>query len=407
MHTAAPISAKVRTVLRWVEWGLMAHTVVANFLSPDFSRSPAGYGQLFVFLVVIGALSWRLPTERSLTYRRLYVAAGMSLLLLSNIAQLENSELFSFTIIKACLLLPRVDVILSTAIFCSLRLGYFSQMLPTLIEEAKANMQDAQRYLNPQRIRLEAFLDITVTSTFIVLMGFIFAAEQRSRRRAQVLASKVEKLATQLERSRIARDIHDSLGHSLTTLDVQLALADRYHHEGINEGSRHKLQQAIATSQQLAAQCLTEARQSLRTIHEANFDLEAALLTLSEQMHSSLAVNLNVKLNVKASPLPQQLSYQLYLICKEGLANVQKHANATKAMLSVVHTKDKIVLTIEDNGSGFEVGKVTTGYGLQGMKERSQLLGGQLTVDSAPGQGTQLQLTVPLQQTLHRAQSKS
>ncbi|MEL7523207.1 MAG: sensor histidine kinase, partial [Cyanobacteria bacterium J06553_1] len=201
--------------------------------------------------------------------------------------------------------------------------------------------------------------------------------------------------------------IHDSLGHSLTTLYVQLALADRYHHEGIDEVSRHKLQQAIATSQQLAAQCLTEARQSLRTIHEANFDLEAALLTLSEQMHSSLAVNLNVKLNVKASPLPQQLSYQLYLICKEGLANVQKHANATKAMLSVVHTKDKIVLTIEDNGSGFEVGKVTTGYGLQGMKERSQLLGGQLTVDSAPGQGTQLQLTVPLQQTLNRAQSTS
>lgn len=225
-----------------------------------------------------------------------------------------------------------------------------------------------------------------------MLLGFVFVAEQRSRYRAEKLAVEVEELATKLERSRIARDIHDSLGHTLTTLDVQLALVDRYAQDMPENQVSPKLQKAIARSQQLATQCLSEARESLRTIRESNFDLASALTEFGKDMQKTFALEVCVQL----PSLPQQLSYQLYLIAKEGLINVQKHANATSVTLLLEAKKNEVILTLTDNGCGFEQAKVKNGYGLQGIRERSQLLGGRLTVHSSPSQGTRLQVVVPL-----------
>ncbi|MEO0884815.1 MAG: ATP-binding protein [Cyanobacteria bacterium J06648_10] len=84
------------------------------------------------------------------------------------------------------------------------------------------------------------------------------------------------------------------------------------------------------------------------------------------------------------------------LIAKEGLINVQKHAKATTATLLLEAKEDEVVLTLTDNGCGFEPVEMQKGYGLQGIKERSQLLGGQLTVNLSPAHGTHLQVVVPL-----------
>ena len=328
-------------------------------------------------------LSLELPTERSLPYRRLYILAEIAILLLFDVARLNHSDLSSLLIIKACLLLPRSEAIASTALLCVLSLTYFWQVLPELIAEAENNTPP----LNPQRILSEASISVVGTSVFVVLMGFVFAAEQRTRRRAEQLAEEVEMLATKLERSRIARDIHDSLGHSLTTLDVQLALAERYSR---TEGRELKLQQSLGKAKQLTAQCLAEARQSLQTMRDPNFDLAAALRTLSEQMRQSFLIDLQVKL----PPISQQLSYQLFLMAKEGLVNVQKHANATRVNLSVLAIADTIILTLTDDGCGFDVNQSDAGYGLQGIRERSQLLGGQMMLQSTHQQGTRLEVTI-------------
>ncbi|MFK8184368.1 MAG: sensor histidine kinase [Phormidesmis sp.] len=394
MHTAVPTSIKVRRIILWVEWLLILHCVFENLMGPDFFYLSYGYWRLGLFVPVITALSLYLPTQRSLNQRRLYIAVEMAVLVLASCLRLNTSALDDLAIIKACLLLPGLEVIATAVISDGLMLGHFGWILPTLIDDIRARNLDV--YLDSQRIWTGAVVGAVVNGIFVILLGFVFAAEQRSRRRAEQLALEVESLATKLERSRIARDIHDSLGHSLTTLDVQLALAERY-----SQGTRNpKLQQALDSAKQLAAQCLAEARQSLQTIRESNFDLDSALRTLGEQMRPSFLVNLQVQV----PSLPQQLSYQLYLIAKEGLVNVQKHAVATKVNLSLVATKGELVLTLVDDGCGFDVGAVIngqqssqkSGYGLQGIRERSQLLGGQMKVDSSPEKGCVLQVILPL-----------
>ena len=229
---------------------------------------------------------------------------------------------------------------------------------------------------------------VTVT-IFVITMGFLFASEQRNRYRAQVLTQEVETLATQLERTRIARDMHDSLGHSLTTLDVKLALAQRYSQ---TSGNSIKLQQTLEAAQLLTIECLTEVRQTIQTMRESDFELDKSLYLLADQLRSSFLINLNLKLPLLSS----QLSYQIYLIVKEGLVNVKKHAQATQVDLSLVKTNHQLVLVIHDNGCGFDPEAPKSGYGLQGIKERSQLLGGQFVMDSDRQQGTTLQIKIPL-----------
>ncbi|MEL6903275.1 MAG: ATP-binding protein, partial [Cyanobacteria bacterium J06606_4] len=171
--------------------------------------------------------------------------------------------------------------------------------------------------------------------------------------------------------------------------------------------NRVKLQKSHHAAQQLVTQCLAEARQSLHTMRESSFCLDDALQTLVEQMRQSF----RVKLKVQLPDLPQQLNYQLYLIAKEGLRNVQKHAQATQVILTLTAVGQQVILTLVDDGCGFELADVNSGYGLQGMQERSQLLGGQLTVNSQPHAGTRLRVTVPVDPTaiksVHSAQMTS
>lgn len=388
MHTAAPVSPNVEKILRWIEWGLLFNCLVDNLLRNDLPYLSGAYWRIGLCLIALGAFSViRLPTHSSLPRRRAYIMAGFSLLLIVQAAQFRHSLLLELFTIKACLLLSRREAIVTTVVATAASYSYSLWTLPVALEIAQ-DIGFAPYFENPQKLVINSLASTTTVTLFVLFFGFMFVAEQRSRHRAQQLSREVEALATKLERSRIARDIHDSLGHSLTTLDVQLALAERYH----QEGAQTKLQQAIKTSQQLATQCLAEARQSLRTMRESSFDLAGSLHTLSEQMRLSLLV----KLQIRLPSLPQQLSYQLYLIAKEGLVNVQKHAQATQATLSIVQVEKTIVMKLTDDGCGFDVDKTATGYGLKGIRERSQLLGGQLIVESQPGQGTQLQLTVPL-----------
>ncbi|MFG6094176.1 sensor histidine kinase [Leptothoe sp. ISB3NOV94-8A] len=386
-HTAVPISPKVRKIMRWVEWVILIQCVIDNVMGAQIDPRFGQPWQLALFVGMVAALSLRFPNQASLQQRRLYVALEMTLLIIAQFSRISFSSLFELFIIKACLLLPMSDAIIATVATTSIRIMQFTWGLPTAIEEVQLRGLDF--YLNPQRILINTLTTAITVAVFVVTMGFLFASEQRNRYRAQILTQEVESLATQLERSRIARDIHDSLGHSLTTLDVQLALAQRYS-QATNNST--KLQQTLETAQQLTVQCLTEVRQSLQTMRESNFELNTALHTLAEQLRSSFTINLDIKL----PPLPQQLSYQLYLMAKEGLINVQKHAYATQTHLSMLTVDHQLVVTLHDNGCGFDIGTQSSGYGLQGIKERSQLLGGQFIINSGHQQGTTLLITIPL-----------
>ncbi len=214
-------------------------------------------------------------------------------------------------------------------------------------------------------------------------------AERKSRQKAEALTQQVETLATALERTRIAREIHDSLGHSLTSLDVQLELAIKLHSRNPDQSL-----QALETAKLLAFQSVQNVRTSVQTMRKSDFDLKQALVALIEQLKQNQSFKMQLEMNLPQLPL--QTSYQLYCVVREGLTNIQKHSKASLINLRAQSTSETITLELVDNGIGFDILAPRSGFGLRGMQERIQSLGGKLIVKSSPGQGTQILATIPL-----------
>lgn len=216
---------------------------------------------------------------------------------------------------------------------------------------------------------------------------FTIIAEQASRSKAEGLAQEVETLIATLERQRIARDIHDSLGHTLTTLNIHLAVAKKWH-----QRDSAKALAALNTAKLLADQCIEEVRQTLQTIRQSNFDLNQALITLIKQAGQNQSLQIRWEINLPQLPL--QTSHHIYCIVREGLINVQKHAYASSISVRALATPNEIVLELKDDGRGFNPQAHYAGLGLQGIQERVQLLGGQFTLHTAPGQGTTIHIRI-------------
>ncbi|MEL6385222.1 MAG: ATP-binding protein, partial [Cyanobacteria bacterium J06626_18] len=128
-------------------------------------------------------------------------------------------------------------------------------------------------------------------------------------------------------------------------------------------------------------------------MRQGQFDLSAALTALVEQMNQAHAFN--VKAQVDLPQLPLQVSQQLYLIVKEGLTNIQKHSQASAVNLWAQTTPEGVSIGLSDNGVGFETEGMGSGFGLRGMRERVQLLQGQMQIHSSADQGTLIQVTIP------------
>lgn len=237
---------------------------------------------------------------------------------------------------------------------------------------------------------------------------------QQANRALQRSAQEIEKLAMEQERSRIARDIHDTLGHSLTALNIQLESALK-----LWEKNPSKAQQFLGKAKRLGSQSLQEVRQSVATLRQdplAGETLERAIARLVGNLQNSqtiqdvpinasgLKITQDIRIN---SPLPTNLSVILYRIVQEGLTNIVKHAHANHIHLQLTSSATLATLTLEDNGTGFNTDQARTGFGLQSMRDRAEAVGGTFTVTSvtAPSkhsqQGTCVQVSLPISRTLN------
>ena len=179
------------------------------------------------------------------------------------------------------------------------------------------------------------------------------------------------------------------MGHTLTTLGLQLELAQKLH--GVNS---ERAIQALNNAQQLASRSLTEVRNTVSAIREENFNLDLALNSLVNQFQRDGLFDIKIKLNLPAIPL--QTSHQIYCIVKEALYNVQKHSQADLVTIQNKIQSQNIILEIADNGIGFDPQKIRPGSGLRGILERSQLINSQFKIDTSPNQGTRIQLIIPI-----------
>jgi signal transduction histidine kinase len=260
------------------------------------------------------------------------------------------------------------------------------------------NFEITRSYWCNSKYQLQnAVLDTTISSIvvylsasiFVVLFNFIILAEKKSRQRAEYLAQEVEILAANLERNRIAREIHDSLGHTLTALNVQLELA-----QNLRQKKPTKALEIINTVKLLADQCLQDVRSSVQTIRQSEFNLNEALQTLIENFKQNQVLEIETEINLPQLPL--QTSHQLYCIVQEGLTNIQKHARASNVKLRGFSTPEEVILEIIDNGRGFDINLPRSGFGLRGMQERVQILNGEFKITSVLGKSTRIQVKIPL-----------
>jgi signal transduction histidine kinase len=223
----------------------------------------------------------------------------------------------------------------------------------------------------------------------------LLAELQATNARLEEYARQVETLAAVQERNRLAREVHDTLGHRLTSSAVQLEAAQR-----LSASNPEKAAQLIATVRQQVREALQELRQTvgrLREPLEIELSLPQALRRLAEnfQSASELAIHLEVPEQPCQISAAQKLA--LYRAAQEGLTNIQRHAQATQAWLRLTCRPGGLRLEIQDNGIGMGNGSPPDqgGFGLRGLQERAAALGGAVQMGANPGGGTLLTMDLP------------
>lgn len=205
-------------------------------------------------------------------------------------------------------------------------------------------------------------------------------------------ALQVEELATTRERNRLAREIHDGLGHYLTTINMQIQAAN-----AVMPTDPQRSQQALKIAQNLAQEALVDVRRSvaaLRASPEEDLLLDEQLDKIAEHCRlMGVEPHLETLGNPRLLPAPAQ--HTLYRAAQEGINNTLKHAHASHIWISFDYTQnDRVRLSIRDNGLGQVDFK--EGFGLMGVKERVHLLGGKFNASSVDGQGFALEVEIPL-----------
>jgi len=215
--------------------------------------------------------------------------------------------------------------------------------------------------------------------------------------RLRQYALRIEELATVQERNHIARDIYDALGHSLTVFSIHLEAALR-----LLPSDPAKAEILLWEAKQLNSQTLQEVRQSVSALRSdplQSRSLSGAIADLITEFERSTGLLPTFVMELK-QPLPQELAQELniaiYRIIQESLTNISKYAAATEVILTIVQSITYVQVTIEDNGQGFELSQNTTGFGLQGMQERTLALAGQIEIITAPHQGCRINILFPL-----------
>ncbi|MBS1995252.1 MAG: sensor histidine kinase [Cyanobacteria bacterium SZAS LIN-2] len=223
----------------------------------------------------------------------------------------------------------------------------------------------------------------------VILFTRAILAEQASRARADRLTKEIEDMAVAVERGRIVRDIHDGVGHSLTSLNIQLELTSKQ-----LEGERkEEARQSLELSRKIASGALTELRRSLKTIKEEDINLADAVDSLAQRIKEQRQIAFEIDIDETA--LSTSARHNLLLIVKECLTNIQKHASASIVKISLASGAGKAELLVTDNGRGFQSADDAEGLGIRGMHERVASLGGTLKIKSLPGQGTEVLVSLP------------
>jgi signal transduction histidine kinase len=230
-----------------------------------------------------------------------------------------------------------------------------------------------------------------------VRMEFVkFLAQQAMiAMRLTRLSEMMSRTAMLEERTRLARDLHDTMAQSFTGIYMQLQAASRY-----AESNQLLARACIDRAQTLARDGLREARQSVLalTSRGKTMDVTAAVTAIAQVTSAGTACPCTVTTVGDPRAIDSLIGGNVVAICREAISNAQRYAQATEIAITVTFAPGEVGVRIQDNGSGFVVPEASqSGFGLTGMQARGERIGGTVTITSTPGAGTTVAVRVPTQ----------
>ena len=224
---------------------------------------------------------------------------------------------------------------------------------------------------------------VALAQTFNEMLDRLESERRDSARRAL--------LVQEGERRRIARELHDEVGQTLTGVMLQV--------EGLAGQIPEELREQLDELRETARHGTEEVRRIARRLRpEALEDLglESALAALAAAIGDQAQLRIERRLE-PGVPLSQEQELVVYRIAQEALTNVARHADATEVQLHLERTNGRAILTVRDDGGGLPPGAFRSSQGIRGMRERAMLIGAQLTIGKPAAGGTEVQLSIPLE----------
>jgi signal transduction histidine kinase len=397
-------------LLLYIEWILFA-VVMAMEVSPQQAQTFEPPAWLNIGIVVLLAvMGLRLPTGKLLIKVAYLIAQIIPILVAAYIGMRPVGLLYIIVLIRCYLIFGRQYRLWITA-------GIFAVYLMTMNLFPYYRKYSSSRVESGSQVRIVperrrdngefrwgfVFLFGGILLSLQLLVDRILAEKQAkeelsiANQRIRSYALRAQEIGSLQERNRIAREIHDSLGHSLTALNLHLEMALK-----LSQVKPEKSREVLAEAKRLGSIALADVRQSVSTLRSdplQNQDLPIAIQKLADEFELSNQLKPLCHLDLPPD-LPQPVATTIYRIVQEALTNISKYARASEAIVEInslpSNLPTMLVLKIIDNGQGFIPTNNITGFGLQGMRERVLSLQGNFEIISAPDRGCQIVATIPL-----------
>ncbi|MGD1860441.1 MAG: sensor histidine kinase [Leptolyngbyaceae cyanobacterium] len=389
--------------LLYGEWGLVGLALIIE-LSPGLLSRGGGFSTAALAVIVgFGALGLWLPTQ-PLGLKIVHVLLQFGLLVLASRLSTVGLRLFPLLqivlVLRSCLLFNWQGRLLATSATFVFYLGLVQNQLQSLDRSLPARL--GRRFGPPLiGVRLNLVVMFLLLLVFLLLLMNALLSERERREELRLAnqklresAAQLEKLAMQQERTRIAREIHDSLGHALTGLNIQLEGALK-----LWDAEPQQAKTFVTQAKEMGSLALRETRQAVATLRQtllAQPDMASAIAPLTQRLQQVTGVIPEVV--VECPLLPDSLKLTVYRIVQEALTNVCKYAQASQVSIAIRSSPDatRLHITVQDNGVGFNLQDNTTGFGWRGIQERVAAEGGQAQLRTAPGQGCTIIVWLPL-----------
>lgn len=357
------------------------------------------WGNFIVYLGLFGYLNWSFVEQR---LKHLFLPIGLAMAaifpIIGNFAYLlDPNQANIYTIIKrSWLWLPILFVPL---VLIAWQYSYKIVLIYTIFTNG-LELIVLLAVLDKLTYETISLVSVPLIRAFAFgIVGFIVNTLVRMQRkqnekliqtnlRLNQYVNTLEQLATSRERNRLAAELHDTLAHTLSGLSINLEAI-----KTVVDPAQDEAQTMLDHSLKITRSGLDETRRVLKALRAGPLEdlgLKKALQNLVEAASMRCSIPISLDCPDQLPVLPMDVEQSIYRIVQEGLENIVRHANASNAFVKMEVTTEKLELTIEDNGIGFNPGlEIIDGkFGLHGLQERAAAIGGRLTVESQQENGT-------------------